>query len=256
MNVVPQSREASELWGRIKVIRDDWQQHKALSLSQVMNYPFDAYLKSEPYAWSWSTAVFFDHDPELRIPFRELKNVVDDTGSTFATRLWNKVKSPRQVQEQWQWYLGNLDYGYDIEREIILRRDVQSFPAQGGSIAVLAERGWQSSGWRLEVGKTYSIEAKGRFQIALANKPWPCEANGVTLRYHQGEPLGKLLAAITDEGNTEGTTPLLTPRAIGNHGEISCERAGVLYFRLNDAPSERFDNSGEVRVSVQIKSNE
>lgn len=178
MNVVPRSREESLLWGRIKVIRDDWQQYKALSLSQVMSYPFDAYLKTEPYAWSWSAAAFFDHDPELRVPFRELRNVVEDTGPTFATRLWNKVKAPRQVQEQWQWFLGNLDYGYDIEREKILRRDAQALPATGGKVSILAERGWQSSGWQLEAGKTYEIEARGRFQIANQGKVMPFASHG------------------------------------------------------------------------------
>jgi hypothetical protein len=90
------------------------------------------------------------------------------------------------------------------------------------------------------------------FQIGKSTKPWISEANGITLKYHKGRPIGMLLAAVTDEGKSGGLSPLVQPVAIGSQGEIKPEQGGVLYLRVNDSPAELTDNAGEVKVSVRI----
>jgi hypothetical protein len=79
------------------------------------------------------------------------------------------------------------------------------------------------------------------------------EANGITLKYHKGQPIGKLLAAVTDEGKSGGLSPLVKPLALGNRGEIQPEREGVLYLRVNDSPAELADNTGQLNVTVRLE---
>jgi hypothetical protein len=77
------------------------------------------------------------------------------------------------------------------------------------------------------------------------------EADGVTIRYYRGRPLGQLLAAVANLDEPARTpTRLLTPVAIGGNGEIAVKTTGDLYLRINDSPGELRDNKGEVTVTV------
>jgi hypothetical protein len=248
--VVPRSREEAPLWGRIKVIREAWQQRSARSLAEVTHTPHEAFLQTPSYAWAWGVAAFFDQSPERSEAFRSLRSVVSDTTPTFATRLWNKFPDPRGLGEEWQWYLANLDYGYDIPRETFVRLPSAPWTKSAIDVQVAADRGWQSTGLALMAGDEVQLTAAGEFRIAQRAKEWMCTADGVTLRYYRGEPLGKLLAAVTDEGLTEGPSPLLSPQAVGATGTVRCERSGVLYLRVNDHPAELAENQGHVLVRV------
>jgi hypothetical protein len=255
LGVIPPSKEASPLWGRVKVLKDGFAANSALQLREIMSYPPEAHLKTEPYAWCWAAAVFFDHDPKYQKIFREAPQTVADVTQQFSERLLNRLSEPReQVSEQWQCFVANIDYGYDVARESIIRRDSPTaLPAAGATIAVAADRGWQSTGHTLAAGQTYQLTASGRFQIGKSTKPWMSEAGGITLKYHKGQPIGMLLAAVSDEGKSGRLSPLVKPQAIGERGEIKPDQEGVLYLRVNDSPAELADNAGELKVDIHSK---
>jgi hypothetical protein len=255
LGVIPPSKEFSPMWGRVKVLKDGYAANKALALDEIMKYSSNAHLQTEPYAWSWAAAVFFDHDPKYQKTFREAPQSVADVTNQFGERLLNRLPEPRwQVHEQWQCFVFNIEYGYDVARESIVRKESpMPLPEGGSTIEVAADRGWQSSGYTLEAGKTYQLTASGRFQIGKSSKPWMSEAGGITLKYYKGQPIGMLLAAVTDEGKTGGLSPLVRPLAIGASGELKCEREGVLYLRVNDSPAEIADNRGTSVVNVTAK---
>jgi hypothetical protein len=255
LGVIPPSKEASPMWGRVKVIKDGFAARKALHLREVMSYPPEAHLKTEPYAWCWAAAVFFDRDPKYQKIFREAPQTVADVTPQFSERLLNRLPEPRgQVFEQWQCFVANMEYGYDVARESIVRRESPAeLPPAGTTIDLAVDRGWQSSGYLLSAGKRYQLTASGLFQIGKSSKPWMSEPNGITLKYYKGQPIGRLLAAVTDEGKSGNVSPLLTPIAIGNQGEMTPEQDGVLYFRVNDSPAELADNAGTLKVTVRTK---
>jgi hypothetical protein len=150
------------------------------------------------------------------------------------------------MQAGWQAYVKALDYGYDFERMAIDFR--QGAPVNApvtGTIS--ADRGWQSSGARLEAGRSYHVSATGRYQIANDAEPWPCEPGGVTIDYHNGRPLGMLLGAI--DGRTKGAT-LADPIDIGLKATITPSASGTLYLRVNDSAGRLDDNRGELTVTV------
>lgn len=254
LNVIPPSKEASPMWGRVKIIKDGFANNQALPLGAIMNYPPNAHLKTEPYGWCWAAAVFFDHDPQFQKVFREAQQTVADVSPTFSERFVNRLPQPgTQVSEQWQCFVANIEYGYDVARESIIRKEAEPLPEGRSEIEVVADRGWQSSGYALEAGKTYELTARGQFQIGKSTKPWMSEANGITLRYYKGRPIGTLLAAVTDEGESGGKSPLLEPIVVGTKAEITPEKDGVLYLRVNDSPAELADNAGSLTVIVRQK---
>src|SRR5205085_1000835 len=128
-------------------------------------YPPGAHLKTEPYGWCWAAALFFDHDPKYQKIFRESPQFVADVTKEFSTRLINRLPEAYPlIAEQWQWFVFNVEYGYDVARESIVRKAMPvALPNDGATIAVVADRGWQSSGFELEAGKTYSLSAQGQF---------------------------------------------------------------------------------------------
>ncbi len=71
-------------------------------------------------------------------------------------------------------------------------------PPAAATVDVAADRGWQSTGVRLEPGKKYRSAPPAAIRWPTA-KPWICEPGGVTLRYYQGQPLGMLLAAVRSD---------------------------------------------------------
>ncbi|MEN0111578.1 MAG: hypothetical protein AAF805_12735, partial [Planctomycetota bacterium] len=106
---------------------------------------------------------------------------------------------------------------------------------------------WQATGVRLAAGETVTINARGRFVVAREpdGTPWHCEANGVTLAWHDGQPLGRLLATVLTRA---GFTP---PEPVGLAGTLRSAEGGHLFLRVNDAPNALAENEGELRVTIR-----
>ena len=101
----------------------------------------------------------------------------------------------------------NLDYGYDFARMADRLRARQAADGRRRARStVAADRGWQSSGVRLEAGKRYRTARQRPLSSRQPDRGvWKCEPGGVTIRYYRGRPLGILLAAVaTDESKTAG----------------------------------------------------
>jgi hypothetical protein len=171
----------------------------------------------------------------------------------FNRRLVEQIADwPRIAGEQWFLYVQGLDYGSDVAAAIVDYKDGLPLtePAQ---LAIDTQRGWQSSGVAVEAGKTYAIQAAGKFTIAHDpdGTPWPCEPGGVTLRYHAGRPLGELLVAVRDGEPQPGATPALaSAESIGVRKKFTPATSGTLYFKINDSSAELNDNQGRVTIRI------
>ena len=49
--------------GRIEIVQNDFANHRALKLGEVLAYDLHAHLKEEPYGWSWAAVAFLDGHP-------------------------------------------------------------------------------------------------------------------------------------------------------------------------------------------------
>ena len=270
MGVVPASRESSPMWGRIKLVRDAVTNRRALPLEAVLKIDNRRRLTTSDYAWTWTLAAMLDGQQHTRRRFRRLQEHVRDPDfdqkfrRLFADE-WEDLRA------QWQATLAALDYGYDFQRMAIQHQS--SEPVTGdGATQIDVARGWQSTGWRLQAGRTYRITSEGRYQIAVdpasaGSQPWWCEPGGVTIRYHAGHPLGALMGALRPAGK-RGDGPAHTaapeqaapsnhptfsqPVRVGRQQVLRPRYDAVLYLRVNDSAAQLTDNRGSVQASITV----
>jgi hypothetical protein len=251
LGYMPQSREESPDWGRVRIIQDAVAEHRALRLPAVIELPPTAHRETEPYAWCWAAVTLLDRHPRYQKRFRQLIGLVRQ--SDFNQQFYRLFERDwQQLCEEWQLMVANMEYGYDVVRSAVDFTPGKPLSRNGAEITVTADRGWQSSGLQLHARRTYRITAAGRYQVAKTEKIWWCEPGGVSIRYYKGRPLGILLAAVRpDNPKPDSTSALLRPTAVGLGTTLKPTETGTLFFKINDSPAELDDNAGELRVEVR-----
>lgn len=248
----PADRDEVPLWGRIKLVKDAYAARKGLTLLNVMAMGGRAHLINESYGWSWGAGAFLDGHPRYRDRFRQLPKFAraDNFNQKFQELYpqdWD------DLLEEWQVFIGNIDYGYDFERMAIDFRTGEPLAATGAKVTVSADRGWQSSGVRLEKNKRYLLAASGRYQIVAEPEIWWCEPGGASIHYFRGSPLGILQAAVRpDRVDPTALSALLQFENIGLSNDLLPTYDGTLYLRINDSPARLSDNAGSAEVSIRV----
>lgn len=229
-------------WGRIALVRDAVAGDRGLRIADVLKMGPTAHQQDEAYGWCWALATFLDHHPRYRAAFRQWAADADRSPPLLD------LLSEDSASLSWSWneFVTTLDYGHDFDRATIEPREGTPLEPAGRTVSIRADRGWQSSGARLEASSSYALSAHGRFVVARTSRDWPCEADGVSLRYHDGRPLGRLLGTVVHDDGTSTTVQVMGSRAI-----LKPTRGGTLYLKVNDSPSELADNSGELFVTLQ-----
>ncbi|HEV3020978.1 MAG TPA: hypothetical protein VGX76_00865 [Pirellulales bacterium] len=251
LGVFPARADDVRSWGRIGLVRKAVADGRRLSLAEVMAYGPRAHLESEPYGWCWAATAFLDSHPRYRERFRSLP--AELSHQEFNGRVRAVFADDwRELDEEWQVFVGAIEYGYDLERNAVEFVAGETLPRGGKKVSIRSDRGWQSSRVRLQAGSTYELTAMGRYQLAAGPPVWWCEPNGVTIRYWHGRPLGQLLAAVRyDDPNAP--SGLVRPTVVGLRAELTPEKSGTLYLRINDSPAELADNEGTLTVSVTVR---
>jgi hypothetical protein len=257
LGVMPRSRDEVPMLGRVKLIHDAIADHRTLTFPAVMALEGRKQLGNEAYAWCWAAAKFLDSHPRYRDRFRQLRTIVQDENFNDIVRQ-KYAKDWADLNAEWQAYIATLDYGFDFERMAINFETGKPLGGHAHTKTIVADHGWQSSGARLEAGKSYDITAAGRYQIAEEQRdgvtiPWSCEPGGVTIDYHDGRPLGILLGAIDsrDKSATGAGPTFANPTVIGLRATLKPTVSGTLYLRVNDSASKLDDNRGRVSVKIE-----
>jgi len=245
---LPADRDDVPMWGRIKLV----QESKALPLSAVLALGEGRALSTDEYGWCWALCKFLDSHPQRGARFRQLSEQLDEQ---------NLNRRFREIYEQdwadmvfeWQAFIAALDYGFDIEAMTVMHSRASPVEAEQ-EVSVRTDRGWQSTGWRLKAGETYTITATGRYEISGTetdgeSQPWPCEPGGVTLEYHDGLPLGMLVGLLRpfDEENSANISERFP---VGLEARVTPQNDSILYLRVNDWPDRLSDNQGMLQVSI------
>jgi len=251
LNVFPRRREDVPYWGRIKIVQQATAQGHALSLGDVFQLEGTRFRQVEPYAWCWAAAAFLDGHPRWASRFRRLPRRVSQPDESFSRHFWRELQdAPQELQEAWQLFVAHLDYGYRPAADQVSYRPVRPVIA-GAQTTVAVDRGWQSTGWRLDAGRRYRVRAEGRYQLAREPDVWWCEPDGVTLQYYAGLPLGLLLAAIRTPPQPGERTALLAPQALGHEAILEPDTTGVLFLQVNERAGGRGDNRGQLTVWIE-----
>jgi hypothetical protein len=260
MHYFPRSREETPQLGRIKLVHDAVAAGRRRTIDEVLTVNSKLQLENEAYAWCWALCALLDGVPRYRDRFHQA--IADPEATGFNQRFKDRYADDwRELLDDWAVFTATLEHGHDLPRSAIEFRAGAPLAAAGAEFLVAVDRGWQSSGIQLAAGRSYRLTASGRFEIAHTPRAWPCEPNGVSLRYYAGRPLGQLLAAIrTDAARTETgkpdelratASPFLEPTVIGLGTTLRPTTAGTLYLKINDSPAELADNRGTVQVTIR-----
>jgi hypothetical protein len=250
--LMPDNREDFRGHDRLFLIRRDVKGREIPAVFDIGEWQPQNFRRfNESYAWAWGATIFFDQNPRTRERFARLAKTLTNPRA-WRTFVMECQPDVREISTEWSLFAADAWEGYDFERLAIDFRDGKPL-TQPHRVEIQANRGWQASGVRIAQGDRLSITATGQFTLADKPKPWVSEADGITFRYHNGRPLGQLLATIrpTDIDPSETREPMLDVHPLGSTSVLKAARTGTLYLRIHEHPGELADNRGQVTVEIR-----
>jgi hypothetical protein len=247
-----------EQLGRIEKIKGLRTAGECPGLADIFATPGANHRDLSAYAGSWAAVAMLSRHPRHAPAFAAAERGPLDRN--FNRRLMETTGwDGDQAERDFDAFTDEIDYGYDFTRS-----GIDWTPASGRpldtrqKINVTADRGWQNSGWSLRKGSRYRTAATGRCTIGLltvhaAEPPvWlETEADGISLRWYRGRPLGRLLVAQWVEQPDDGGRPRFVVLATGARDEFTAATDGAVYCKLNEPPGELADNEGQLTVEIE-----
>ena len=255
---LPQRAADVEQLGRIEKIRALRATGECPGLADIFATPGANHRDLSAYAGSWAAVALLSLHPRHAPAFAAAERGPLD--GTFNQRLMQMTGwDGDQAERDFDAFTDEIDYGYDFTRSGIDWTSASGRPLDSRqTISVAASRGWQNSGWSLRKGSRYSLQAKGRCTIGTLTKAaaepsllLETEANGISLRWYRGRPLGRLLVAQWVENPDDGGRPRFVVLATGAEGTFTAATDGVVFCKLNDPPGELADNDGQLTVEIE-----
>jgi hypothetical protein len=248
-------------WGRPKLIKD-WvtANDKGLndkSLQDVLLTPNRAFADVENYAWCWAACEFLGQHPLSKDRFGELQKHVFRSPESFNRRFLRTYAEEMNILERdWAWFIRELDYGYSVSRGAISELRLSD---EEKHYELKSDRSWQYLNQQVKAGQKYRVTAKGRFEVGSSEvdgqqKPWPCEANGITIDWYRGRPLGEVQMMVLPSNREAPILPRIcctSPISVGKGGEFVADIDGMLCFRINESPTNLRDNRGSLRLAIE-----
>jgi hypothetical protein len=244
-----------EQLGRIEKVRALRAAGECPGLADIFATPGANHRDLSAYAGSWAAVAMLSLHPRHAPAFAAAERGPLD-GNLNQRLMESTGWDGDQAERDFDAFTDEIDYGYDFTRSGVdwtLGRPLDSRQ----TISVAADRGWQNSGWSLHKGSRYSLKATGRCEIGTLTGPaaepplrLEAEADGISLRWYRGRPLGRLLAAQWVETPDDSGGPRFIVVAEGGHREFTAATDGTVFFKLNDPPGELADNDGQLTVEI------
>jgi hypothetical protein len=247
---IPAQAGDVEQLGRIEEIHDLRQQGRMPSLADVLATPPSGHRSLSDYAASWAAVVLFSQHPDYADAFATIER--GPLGPDLNDRLsamqgFDEDKAARDFDA----LTDELDYGFDFGRSAIDWSPGRA--VEGASrVEVTGGRGWQNAGLRIEKGRRYELHASGRCTLGrIGDTTIETEADGISLDWYRGRPLGRLLAAQWVESPADGGRPRFVVLGEGDSATILAATDGPLYLKLNEPPGDLADDAGAIVVEIQ-----
>ena len=239
-----------EQLGRIEEIRSLRTAGRMASLGAMLDAPPGDHRSIRDYATNWAAVVLFAGHPRYAASFAAIER--GPLAADFNERLaampgYDASLAAREFDA----FTDDIDYGYDFARSSIdwSRGPPLTAPMR---IAVQAGQGWQNAGVSLVAGSRYEIRATGRCSLGrLEDTPITTEADGISLDWYRGRPLGRLLAAQWVEAPADGGRPRFLVIGEGRSTTVTPPADGPVFLKLNEPPGELADDSGSLTVEIE-----
>ena len=241
---IPRDQNEFHGWGRIDEIQTHVQTHSFYSPDDIAAWPYDKFVTSEAYAWSWAICFYLTEHPQYSEDFRRWLQLSLE-GNPDPLLPWH-AWTPEQ-QAEWKLFLEELDYGMDLKTWAV--EFGRPSTAELKDFSVKSDRGWQSTGWEAHVGQTYLPDFTGEISLNTNSPDWTSTAPGISFHYASGQPIGRLLGRllVTNADGSRHFGPIIP---LGELKTWKPAESGILFLRINDRYADLADNSGEYRMTL------
>ncbi len=255
--VMPEASANYRGFGRIEILHAEVAAGRILNIDSASRLGVNEFANSRsvPYAWSWALCKFLDTHPRYQERFRQLSNhLVGKEFQRLADSLF--VEDKILLSAEWDQFIRRCEYDWDFRANaFVVDEQKPSEITRSATMDILANQGWQSSGYLVSKGKEYSISAIGQVTLDVSTKPWISEPQGVSIEYVNHLPIGRLEVGVLVEpqDNGELIEEVFEVQDCGRGAILQFENSGLLMFQVNDFASKRLGNRGEYEVSVELK---
>jgi len=257
-SVMPVNRMRFRGLERIIILQRDVKNKGVRSIAQIRTMTGTDFRNSvEAYAWCWALCRFLDSHPTTQTDFRTL-------GRSFLTTPPREsfeaffAQTDANLETEWALFASSIEHGYHFEPHAIDFLDGRPIGDELHMTEVDSRKSWQSTRVQVEAGRFYALSADGHFDLQSPStvvpgrtpepSRWISEANGISIRYCRGQPLGRLLGAIHAAGQPHS---MLQTIPLGNKAMFTPTQSGTLYLRINDWPDSLANNQGLLSVSIR-----
>ena len=245
---IPRRADEVEQLGRIEAIRRLRVSGGIPGLADVFATPPSPRHDIPAYAASWAATALLSGHPSHAKRFRALESGPLDARLTprlEASDGWDGDLAARDFDA----FTDDVDHGYDFSRSAIEWTDGRPLTRRATSF-VAADRGWQPSGWSMKEGEEAELVATGRAGVGRAGAiDLESTADGISLRWYRGRPVGRLLVAQWAVP-AEGGRPRFVVIAEGETARFSAITTGALYLPLNAPPGDLAGFDGGLDVEI------
>lgn len=252
---VPVRAADVEQLGRIETLRGLRARRAAPSFDDVLALPAGRHRDLAAYASSWAAVTMLAQHPAHAASFARLERgplARDLNDRLAASPGWDAVRVARDFDA----FTQDVDYGYDLARMAIDWSPGRPLTARARA-DVQADLGWQNTGVAVAAGRGYAVEATGRCRVGTlvdgatdAETVLESTADGISLRWYRGRPVGRLMVAQWRDDVADGDRPGFEVVAEGAAVTFTARHDGPLYVRINEAPGERADNEGSLALDI------
>jgi hypothetical protein len=246
---LPARKTDVEQLGRIEQLRSLEQAGRSPTLAAVLGRQPSAHRDIAAYAADWALVTMLAQHPAYAKPFTaEERRALDATlnGRLATMPGWQPARAARDYAS----FLAEVDYGFDFNRSAIdwsAGRKLES----ATTIAVDAARGWQNSAVSLQTGQRARLSSTGRCEVGmLPDTKLESTADGISLRWYRGRPVGTLLAAQWIDPPNDSASGRFDVLATGGMGTVTAVADGPLYFKINESPGDLADNAGSLQITL------
>lgn len=246
---LPIRRSDVEQLGRIEQIRGVSSAGRLPALDVVLRAQPTVHRGIAAYAADWALVTMLAQHPTYARSFAAVERAGlerDFNDRLAAMPGWEQGRAARDFAA----FLDEVDYGFDFSRSAI---DWSSGTGlkDATTVAVAADRGWQNSGIELTPQQQVRITAAGRCTVgSVSDTKLESTADGISLRWYRGRPIGTLLTAQWRDMPPGGPPGRFEILATGSAGTITPAVDGPLYFKINESPGDLADNSGSFEVTI------
>ncbi len=253
IGIVPQSQKASMYWGRLGLIAQRRDEGQVPTIESVMRYGDTAHREVEPYAWSWAAITLMEMYPEYRERLRGAAIRGRDQSPQFTREFYSELKDqwPKLVA-RWHLLCDDLDYGFDpVRHHVDLPPTSVPAPAGEATMKLACDAGWQAVGFVVRKGQRIEVRVTGEYRLG-EDPRWRSQADGVTIEYHRGRPLGCVIGCVVPLfGSTDRFLPKLDVVTIGSKHEVTAPVDGWLLLKVNDQAGDYGNNQGSLDVVMR-----